>query len=1229
MSSLPPMMPALRGVLRQIRSTKMLFSLAVCVMLPGAVLQAQTGLAGTGRAGLISQAVSDSERVVLKGNVHPLATKAADRGAVPDSMPAERMLLILQRSPERERAFEAAIQSLHDRNSASFHKWLTPAQFGAEWGAADSDVAAATAWLESHGFQVKGPTAGRTAIEFSGNAGQIREAFHAEIHSYLVDGELHHANATNPEIPAALAPLVSGVSTLNDFGIKSELKRGERMVYNTTTNSVEPKANTANSKSNTAHPELTGFSSTGPFLLLTPADIATIYNSPIRALNPAAKGKTIDGSGAKIGLVGDSNISVSQNANYRKLFGLSAKAPTVIIDGDTDPGVNADAGEAYLDTEVANGIAPNAQVYLYTAANSKTDSGIVLAALRAINDNTVDILSLSFGDCEVGLGTSLNQFFSSLWEQAAAQGISVTVSTGDSGSAGCDDPSTEVKALYGLQVNGLASTPYNIAVGGTDFAALLGPDGTGTDFKQYVSGTNDPKTKRSALGYIPEVPWNETTSSYPPGPIATTTAEPNPYWSIYAAGGGKSNCAVGDVTDAGALECHAGYPKPSWQSATGVLADHVRDLPDVSLMAGSGVYGAGWAICTDIDTDVNDNPVHDCTPGSDGLPSNQYYLYVVGGTSASAPAFAGMLALVKQSTGERQGQANYSLYHLAQKYPEIFHDVTTGTNAVPCVKGSESCALNEAGYYYLTGYNAGAGYDLATGLGSVDVTAMLAHWASAGLAATATHVTFSPAPVAQNQAITADIQVTSAAGIPTGDVALTIEPNPPAIPLGEALGTFTLRADGTTGPIALGPLPIGSYTLVASYAGSATLAASVSAPTTLTVTTDPSTTVVTISMVDPETGKTAVGNTTIYGHFIDLEAQVHGTLLPKVVPAGTVTFTASGRNLGVAPLNTKGIATKSGVLLTAGSYVVSAAYSGDSNFKPSTGADPLTVAKAKTTIAITSNATEFSTTPVIFKVKVTTDSLGLAPTGVVQLKSGTTLLGEGKLEGVAGSEKTGTGTTTAIATVSISTEKFDHVGTDVEAVYEGDANYVTSTSNTIEIKTQPSFVLSGAQIDLPGEHSTGGGNIVANSIGGYGGKINLTCALATATKSSTPPLCGFDPAHISIASGATGHTLMLIYGKGTKLPTGVTPGNTSSLRIKLGAGGAVLACCLLLGIPARKSKWRSMLSILLLLAAVGGFAACSSTPKMISAGLYEFKVTGTDAQNPHITQTAIVKVEVF
>jgi hypothetical protein len=1198
--------------------------LIVSLLLGSSTMNAQSS-----RPGLISQAVIASDRVALPAVSHPSASTGVDRGAVAASLPADRMLLLLKRSPEQERALRIAIEAQHDKNSPQFHKWLTPAQFGAQWGAVDSDVAAVTAWLQSQGFTVKGLTAGRTAIEFSGTVGQVQQAFQTEIHAYQLIGEsdaVHHAAVTAPQIPRALAPVVAGVSMLNDFKPRSTAIKGPRGVYDQSTQKAHLAANSF------VRPELTASTEYGPYLYVGPSDAATIYNMPNKALNPAATGTTYDGTGATIGIVGDSNISLDQLANYRRIFGLAANPPTVIIDGGTDPGENADAVEAYLDTEVANGIAPNAKVYFYTAADTNLDYGLNLAMLRAVNDNLVDVLNVSFGECEAGLSYTGNVFYEALWEQAAAQGISVTVSSGDSGSAGCDDPNKETAAIYGLQVNGIASTPYDIAVGGTDFAALLGPDGSGANFTNYVSTTSAAGTLRSAKSYIPEVPWDNGNSVFPPGPVSTYspfTAYSN---SIVAGGGGESNCSAGYISGA-SLVCNGAYQKPSWQAGTGVPATYGRDLPDVSLFAANGLFSASWAICTDQDTDANGNPITDCTPGSDGLPTNEFNIYGVGGTSASAPAFAGILALIRQATGERQGQADYALYNIARTVPSAFHDTTTGNNSVPCTAGTTNCEANSTGAYVLTGYNAGKGYDEATGLGSVDASALISNWASAGLSSTTTTLSIAPVSFEHGTVVDLNATVTSGAGTPTGNVAVAATANPPSFPLGVSIGTYPLQSGGSTGDLSLNYLPGGTYQAVATYGGSEAFSQSSSAPVSVSVTPESSATLITYPAYNPTTSALAPAGTIPYGYFVNLTAQpygkhspiVNGAVVPDGVATGNVAFFDGGTTIETDTLSSLGYAVAIGHYLTGGNHVLGVQYSGDPSFLPSLTKQTVTVTKAVTGLTMTASATKFTGKPIVFTVNLTTQSAGIAPTGTVALETGSTILTTAPLVGV---DPTASTVASGSATISFSTYP-SGVTEEIHAVYLGDTNYAPSTSNNVSVEGGPTFTLSSITLVLPNEYSTGAGQIVATSKGGYTGTINYSCVITEAPSGSTAPLCAMNPKTEVLAADGVINNVILIFGQKSKLPPGITLGSNQpspGTALWLSAGGATLACCLFFGIPARKRSWKALLSMILLFASIAGVSGCTKRDPFITAGQYTYLVTGTDSQNSQLTTTATVNV---
>jgi subtilase family serine protease len=174
---------------------------------------AQVGREPTRR--LITQPIDNSKRVTLAGNTRSEANATNDRGPVPASLPMRRMQLLLRLPREKEEELDKLLQEIQDPNSPNYHKWLTPEQFGQEFSLAPEDIRIITGWLRSQGFDID--LVDPRWIDFSGTAGQVRDAFHTEIHYIDVKGVRHIANMSDPQIPAALAPAVAGIVSLNDF----------------------------------------------------------------------------------------------------------------------------------------------------------------------------------------------------------------------------------------------------------------------------------------------------------------------------------------------------------------------------------------------------------------------------------------------------------------------------------------------------------------------------------------------------------------------------------------------------------------------------------------------------------------------------------------------------------------------------------------------------------------------------------------------------------------------------------------------------------------------------------------------------------------------------------------------------------------------------------------------------------------------------------------------------
>jgi subtilase family serine protease len=682
---------------------------------------------------LIRGPIDETKLAVLEGNTRPEANVRNDRGMIADDFQLPHMLLQLKRSPEREAALKQYIDELHDPQSANFHKWLTADQFAEHYGLAKEDVDTVTAWLKSHGFTVHGVQGSGLMIDFSGTAGLVRSAYHTEIHNLEVNGVKHFANISDPRIPAALEPVVAGVVSLNNFHPTPLLvPRGQYTFTNPN----------------------------GTFYALVPGDIQTIYN-----INPAyAAGYS--GQGQVIMVLEDTYVySADDFYKFRSILGLAVKYPNGTLTQEspqgalscTNPGFQGEPGdpgygddpEAALDVEWSTAAAPNAAIVLAACTDTYTTFGGLVALENVLNGPAAklpSVVSMSYGLSELLSGAALNFSFASAFQQAVAEGVSIFVSSGDEDSASFDHGNV---ATHGINVSGWASSPYDVAVGGTDFSFI--PDGVPPS--TYFSSTNRPDYS-SALSYVQEIPWNNSCAgSVVAGFLGLTPTElcNNPEvisgplsFTLNAAGGsgGPSLCATGSPSYTGIVggTC-AGYPKPAWQKGVpGNPYDGARDIPDVSLFASNGFWGSYYVACWT-------NPAGGFPPCGSTPPSAWSGW---GGTSISSPIMAGIQALVNEKTGSRWGNPNTVYYSIArQEYsgPDycnsnsvpktgskcIFYDVTQGDNDGACQAGLFGALINcykqtgnvygvlsTSNYSDLPAFPATPGWDYASGLGSVN-----------------------------------------------------------------------------------------------------------------------------------------------------------------------------------------------------------------------------------------------------------------------------------------------------------------------------------------------------------------------------------------------------------------------------------------------------------------------------------------------------------------------------
>ena len=717
--------------------------------------------------------IEPTPSVPLRASLNPHIGFADDLGAVPPDSQIPGVTMVLARSPEQQSALDQLLADQNNSSSPLFHRWLTPAEFADRFGPAPADIAATKVWLQSRGFILDPGSSGADRITFSGTAAQIHNAFGAELHRFLWHNELHFAPATDLSLPSSLALVTAAVLHLSDFRPKP---------------SVHP------------HPNYTTVSGVH---YLAPDDIFTMYD--LTPFAPANAVNTI-GQGQYVAVVGQSfiNVTPANSGIYTfqtEVGGGSAIHLVIVPNSGSEAVFRGDEGESDIDVEYAGGIAKNATLFfVYTGSSSNYD--VFDALSYAITQNIAPVISISYGECEPLMSSADIQQYGAVLQEAAAQGQTVVASSGDSGSTAC--------AVYGassgvstaqqtaLAVNFPADSPYVTAIGGTQMAA--GTFATGSS--QYWVPANSATSldnKDSLLSYVPEVVWNESSTSD----------------GIVTSGGGASTL----------------FQRPSWQTGVpGIPAGSFRLVPDIAIQ--SSTANPGYIICSDDPTLTGAQS--DCT-GISLQTSNGVYA-IAGGTSFAAPIFAGSLALLNEyEHSHGLGNINPVLYSLASKpsiYLSAFHDITTGTSA--CVSGDGACST--AGQ---SNFAAASGYDQATGLGSVDFANLAAVWPTTpAMSLIGTYAAFTSGgdfamdgTATAGASVSLSIAITSTRGsdggftAPTGTASVSLDGQPlessltlnyPSPTNVESSADFTFTAPSTTG----------SHILLVNYPGDATHAAS-------------------------------------------------------------------------------------------------------------------------------------------------------------------------------------------------------------------------------------------------------------------------------------------------------------------------------------------------------------------------------------------------------------------
>lgn len=788
----------------------------------------------------VAGVIDSSQTIALQKSLHPKAQPKYDKGPVEASFQLNSIMLLLAPSPTQQKALDELVAEQQDPKSANYHKWLTPSQYAQRFGLSPNDLAKITAWLQSQGFTIQSIGAGHNRLVLSGTAASVQSAFKAEIHHYSVDGEDHFANSSPIMIPAALDGVVAAIIGVNDFRMRpaSRFRMGSA-----------PGARPNYYVSGLVFPNF-----------LAPGDINTIYGIP----------SSLDGTGQTIGIIGETDIFISDINDFRSAFGLTPITtgnctfgtltnPGVVTacndphfkyilylpTGATDPQKpdsvqTLDIGEADLDLEWSGAAAPNAQI-IYINAPDPNGNGVYDSLTYAIDTNPVPahVLSMSYGACEMA-GVTLE----TVLEQGVSEGITIVNSSGDTGAAACDGnppgganaPLPYEGAEFGLGVNYPASSNYVIAAGGTGISLA---DDSYPSPSSYWGTTTPPMNGGTATGYIPELAWNddEIFADYcqNPAPGDTFCTEGNPpaanwvkitnaetaqedIW-ISSSGGGASNC----FTESGTT-CLAGNPQASWQSdlRVPIAPTGVRWVPDVSFLASPNF--PGYIFCTPQNPDAT-TPVYTstCVNGISGSTGAiEKYNSIVGGTSASSPLFAAIVALLNQKlatpSGSGLGDIHKTLYSLAastaSSSQKVFHQVTTGDNMVYCQAGFPSgqpsemiCPSTGVFGYEASNADPTTGYNLVTGLGSVDVGNLATAWVEATEAQfslSASSIT--PTTVAAGSSLTAVITVTPNSGSNfTGNVSFGCTNPPSGVSCSFSPTTVSGGSGSTTVTISVAP----------------------------------------------------------------------------------------------------------------------------------------------------------------------------------------------------------------------------------------------------------------------------------------------------------------------------------------------------------------------------------------------------------------------------------------
>lgn len=1037
--------------------------------------------------------------VRLPGSQPGAVLRATDLGRVMSSTPLNAITLRFALTAAQRSDLNALLQSQQQQDSPNYHRWLTPEQFAARFGAAAEDVSAVTAWLTAQHFTVLSATPLR--IRFTGTAQAAEAAFHTELHNYTLPAangsngkpRTFTANATEISLPASLAQATTGILHLNTLRPSPLYHRG---------------------KAQKMAPDYTSSSGNA----LVPDDVRTIYDMG----SIYSAGYT--GAGQKIAVVGQTTVDISDISEFNSLFGGHNTNLITTLVPDTGSGVESteDEFESDLDLEYSGSMAKDATVLFFYAGSG----GDAFDAISyAIDEDVAPTVSISYGSCELDYTNSDAISFESLFDQANAQGQTLISAAGDSGATGCDQGGFGA-ANDGFALQLPADAPEVTAIGGTEFN-----EGSGT----YWNPSNGPNYG-SALSYIPEMVWNDSATTVPA------------LEGLAAGGGGRSIL----------------FSKPSWQVAAGVPADGARDVPDISLAASN-----------------EHDPYFVCgPPDENGDNCADGYVNTAGGTSFGAPIFAGITALIAQARGTSQGNINPQIYTTAAATPAAFHDITVGNNNSPCTSGSTDCPAGTTSI----GYSATTGYDLASGLGSIDAFVFAKSFPGFGsatpLAGTTEKLTINPSTPTASNSLTLSVSIQStASGTPTGSVQFFVD--------GAAQGGTVSLSSGVA-TLSSAALPAGTHLLAAQYSGDTTFAA-VGGELSFVVSPLPVTsTVLTLLPVAPTTSSS-----------VSVTAKVNSS--SGGAPTGTVQYSLDGAAPGQPQILSAQTSNYTLGQLSAGQHTVQAAYSGDTNFSASSGFSTFTVA------SVMPSQISLAILPVVpsdAESVTATATLPAGTTGTVQFTVDNAAVGSAVP--VSGGIAIG-----ALGKLSAGPHTLG-------AAYSGDKVFgSSSTSIQVSVTSNTTtFTLSTTNVSINGSQSAIS-NVMLTSASTYAGTVVLTL-----TGGGPSDLCYTIGSNPTVQAGSSASSTIRFFTGNGCLTSNARYLSGTRLASDAGSRGQIVRLgCSVFGMLlfcgfAKRRGFRRMAMILCMLSGFTMLSGCSSSTQSTQtkpAGPFTLTLTGTDS----------------